>query len=72
MPALETTTAIKDLLPGDRIPYGTYLGPMSAAQELTIKAIDAASDGKYAVTFHGVGTLFIHGEQPVKIIRVNR
>jgi hypothetical protein len=69
---VDTQTVVKDLAPGDRLPYGTYLGALTAAQELTVKTLEAASDGKFAVTFHGVGTLFIHGDQPVRAIRVDR
>ena len=59
---------VKDLEPGDKITYGTLLGFVTAADDLTVKSIEEAAKGHYAVTFYRVGTLFLIGDLPVELV----
>lgn len=59
---------VKDLEPGDKVAYGSVLGFVTAADDLTIKTVDEAAKGHYAVTIYRVGTLFLIGEQSVELL----
>jgi hypothetical protein len=59
---------VKDLQPGDKIVYDTLLGSMKTADDLTVKSIDQADMGRYALTLYRVGTLFVPGDQTVEIL----
>lgn len=63
------TVPIRDLQPHDKIPYDSHLGPMRAAETLTVKSVAPGLEGKYAVTFFRVGTLFLHQDLAVPVIR---
>jgi hypothetical protein len=67
-PEHEVVVDVQNLRPGDRIPVDTYLGPVTTAEELRIKSVEQAAQGKYAVTFFRIGTLFLHERQQVTII----
>jgi hypothetical protein len=59
---------VKDLQPGDKIAYGSVLGFITAADDLTVKTIEEAAKGHYAVTIYRVGTLFLIGEATVELV----
>jgi hypothetical protein len=59
---------VKDLMPGDKVAYGALLGSVTAADILTVKSVEPALKGHYAVTFHRVGTLFLMGEATVELL----
>ena len=59
---------VKDLQPGDKIAYGSVLGFVTAADNLTVKSVEEAAKGHYAVTLYRVGTLFLIGEQTVELV----
>lgn len=59
---------VKDLEPGDKVAYGSVLGFVTAADDLTVKTIEPALKGHYAVTFYRVGTLFLIGEATVELL----
>ena len=61
--------AICDLQPHDKIPYDAHLGPVRAAETLTVKSAVPGLEGKYAVTFFRLGTLFLHQDLVVPVIR---
>lgn len=63
------SVAIRDLQAHDKIPYGSHLGPVSAAETLTVKSVAPGLEGKYAVTFFRVGTLFLHQDLDVPVVR---
>lgn len=63
---------VKDLEPGDKIAYGSVLGFVTAADDLTIKTVEEAAKGHYAVTIYRVGTLFLIGEQSVELVPQSR
>ena len=63
------TVSIKDLQPHDKIPFDTHLGPVRAAEALTVKSVAPGLEGKYAVTFFRVGTLFLHQDLTVPVAR---
>ena len=62
-----TVCKVKDLQQYDKIPYGTLLGSMSAAEDLTVKSVEPADNGKFALTIFRVGTIFVHGETTVEV-----
>jgi hypothetical protein len=62
---------VKDLRSGDKIVYDTLLGSVKTAEDLTVKSIEEADMGKYAVTLYRVGTLFVPGDQTVEIIDID-
>lgn len=57
-----------ELQRGDRIPSGTNLGYVTTADSVTIKSVAPAEQGRYAVTFARVGTLFVNGDLIVQVI----
>lgn len=59
---------VKDLQNGDKIAYGSVLGFVTAADDLTVKSIEEAAKGHYAVTLYRVGTLFLIGELAVELV----
>lgn len=59
---------VRDLRPMDKIIYGTVLGSLTAADDLTVKTIEEADKGRYALTFFRVGTIFVIGDQTVEIL----
>jgi hypothetical protein len=59
---------VKDLRPGDKVAYDAILGFVKAADDLTVKTIEEAAKGHYAVTFYRVGTLFLIGDQTVELV----
>lgn len=63
------TVAVEELKPYDRVVQGTFLGHVVAAQDLLVKRIQAADADKSAVTFGGLGTLFLHNKMLVSCIR---
>ena len=63
------SVSIRDLKPHDKIPYDSHLGPMRAAETLTVKSVQPGLEGKFAVTFFRVGTLFLHQDLMVPVIR---
>lgn len=62
---------VRDLRAGDKVAYDTLLGFVKAADDLTVKSIDEAAKGHYAVTFYRVGTLFLMGDQTVELVPEN-
>jgi len=58
---------VRDLEPRDRIPAGTFLGPVTANDVLTVKSVQPGDRDKFAITFHGVGTFFLHGDAVVAV-----
>jgi len=59
---------VRDLRPLDKIVYGTVLGSVTAADDLTVKTVEEADKGRYALTLYRVGTIFVIGEQTVEIL----
>ena len=62
------TCRVSDLSPRDKIPYGTVLGSVVAAEDLTVKSVKLADRDKCAVTFYLVGTLFIHKDLMLEVL----
>jgi hypothetical protein len=67
-PQPESVIEVQSLRNGDRIPIDTYLGPVTAAEELRVKSVEPAAQGKCAVTFYRIGTLFLHARHQVTIV----
>ena len=63
---------VRDLKPRDRVPPDTVLGGVSANEVLTVKSIQPADHDKFAVTFHGVGTFFVHGDTVVELVETRQ
>jgi len=59
---------VGELEPFDKILAGSLLGPVTAADTLTVKAIREADNDRCAVTFVRVGTLFLHKNQMVEVL----
>lgn len=59
---------ISELQQHDRILSGSVLGPLTAAESLSVKAIEEGDYNKFAVTFFGLGTIFLHKDTLVEII----
>ena len=59
---------IGELEPFDKILAGSLLGPVTAAETLTVKAVRDADNDRCAVTFVRVGTLFLHKNQMVEAL----
>lgn len=59
---------VKDLQAGDKIAYGSLLGFVTAADDLTVKSVEEAAKGHYAVTLYRVGTMFLIGEATVELV----
>lgn len=59
---------VSELQPGDKIVYGSLLGSITAADDLTVKNIAPADKGRVAVTLYRVGTIFVIGDQMVDIV----
>lgn len=67
----ESVVEVQNLRNGDRVPIDTYLGPVTAAEELRVKSVEQAAQGKCAVTFYRIGTLFLHARHQVTIVDVD-
>lgn len=63
---------VRELKPRDRIPPDTILGSVASTEVLTVKTIQVADHDKYAITFHGVGTFFVHGDVVVRLVESHR
>lgn len=63
-----TFCKVRELSPRDRIPPDTVLGSVSSNEVLTVKSIQEADHDKFALTFHGVGTFFVHGDTMVQLL----
>lgn len=59
---------VRDLRPSDKITYGTVLGSVTAADDLIVKYVEEADMGRYALTLHRVGTIFVIGDQTVEVL----
>jgi hypothetical protein len=59
---------VRELRPLDKIVYGTVLGSITAADDLTVKTIEEADKGRFALTLYRVGTIFVIGDQSVDIL----
>jgi hypothetical protein len=59
---------VSELQPMDKLIYGTSLGSISASDDLTVKAIERADKGRYALTLFRVGTVFVPGDLMVEIV----
>lgn len=59
---------VRELRPMDKIVYGTVLGSVTAADDLTVKTIEEADKGRFALTLYRVGTIFVIGDQSVDIL----
>lgn len=59
---------VRDLKPRDRVPPDTVLGGVSSNEVLTVKSVQKADHDKFALTFHGVGTFFVHGDTMVQLV----
>lgn len=68
MPQNTVISKVAELQHQDRIVSGTVLGAISAVDALTVKKIQEADWGRYAVTFYTVGTLFLHKDTLVEIV----
>ena len=63
---------VKDLKPYDQVLHDQTLGSVSSAETLTVKSAHQADFGKYAVTFFGVGTIFVHGSITIEVLPSER
>lgn len=61
---------VRELRPMDKIVYGTVLGSVTAADDLTVKTIEEADKGRFALTLYRVGTIFVIGDQSVDILDI--
>jgi hypothetical protein len=61
---------VSELRPMDKIAYGSLLGSVKAADDLTVKSIEPADMGRYALTLYRVGTIFVNGDQPLEILDI--
>lgn len=59
---------VRDLKPFDQVLHSQTLGSISTAENLTVKETSEAKYGKYAITFFGVGTIFVHGNTTVEVL----
>ena len=59
---------VRELRPMDKIVYGTVLGSVTAADDLTVKTVEEADKGRFALTLYRVGTIFVIGDQSVDIL----
>jgi hypothetical protein len=59
---------VRELRPLDKIVYGTVLGSVTAADDLTVKTVEEADKGRFALTLYRVGTIFVIGDQSVDIL----
>ena len=59
---------IDELEKGDRLVPGNNLGPFNTISDITVKANDAADNGKHYVTFYSVGGLFLPSNTLVSVI----
>lgn len=68
-PSLKTeTVTIADLEQGDRIVPGTVVGSFVVSDVVSVKMVNPADNGKFAVTFYNQGTLFLHGALLVSVV----
>jgi hypothetical protein len=58
---------VKDLKMFDTVLHSQTLGALATADNLTVKHTNEADFGKWAITFFGVGTIFVHGNITVEI-----
>lgn len=59
---------IGELQAYDKVLAGSLLGPVTAAETLTVKTIRPADNDRCAVTFVRVGTLYLHKDQMVEAL----
>ena len=59
---------VRELQPGDKIAYGTVLGLVAAAEDVTVKDILEADKGRWALTLFRVGTIYVPGDQLVEVV----
>lgn len=58
---------ICDLQERDRVLSGAVMGSIMSVEDLTVKSVSEADNGKYAVTFFGLGTVFVHSSVIVAV-----
>jgi hypothetical protein len=59
---------VKELRFPDRIPYGTVIGPLIAADTLVVSRVFEADEGKWALVLARVGTIYVNGDLMVEIL----
>ena len=59
---------VSELQPFDKILSGSVLGSLSATETLSVKTNEPAANGKFALTIHNVGTIFVNGSMLIEVL----
>jgi hypothetical protein len=59
---------VRELQPGDKIAYGTLLGLLKTAEDVTVKSLEEADREQWALTLFRVGTIYVSGELLVELV----